>query len=61
MKKRLVMKKWFDNTMTTIAILSLILMVCCADSECLLISVVSCLVFSLSSLLLLKYSKKDLK
>lgn len=60
MKKRLVMKKWLDNTISTIAIVSLIMMIGCADSESLLPSIVSCLVFVVSSSVLLKYSKRDL-
>ena len=61
--KKYVLKKWFEKVCEIVACLSLMLIVCTIDSEWttqyLTFLLINCLLFALSSHLLIKYTKQE--
>lgn len=61
--KKYVLKKWFQKVLEIVACLSLMLIVCTIDSEWtnayLQFLLVNCLLFALSSHLLIKYGRQE--
>ena len=61
--KKYVLKKWFEKVCEIIACLTLMLIVCTIDSEWtttyLQFLIVNCLLFALSSHLLIKYKRQE--
>lgn len=61
--KKYVLKNWFKNVCEVVACLTLMLIVCTIDSEWtsqyLTFLLINCLLFALSSHLLIKYTKQE--